>query len=352
MNALRLLALAALLAVTASLQAAPDRIPASGTPGGYLKRTEVREFITQMEERHGFVRRELETLFRKAAFQPDIVRAITPPAQASVRSWQNYRAMFVNPQRIEAGLKFRERNAASLQRAADQFGVPAEIILAIIGVETVYGRNMGRYRVIDALSTLAFDYPRRADFFRSELEQFLLFTREAGIDVLGVRGSYAGAIGIPQFMPGSYRRFAIDFDGDGQANIIDSAADAIGSVANFLKGHGWEPGQPAAFPASVDGNAWRKLADAGVKPTWRIAELHAHGITMADNPPLWATMTPETLASVIELETPSQSAKVWVGLNNFYVITRYNRSSFYAIAILELASALRETNLPLTGRSP
>ena len=335
MNALRLLALAALLAVTASLQAAPDRIPASGTPGRYLKRTEVREFIAQMVERHGFVRRELETLFRKAAFQPDIVRAMTPPAEAPVRSWQNYRAMFVNPQRIEAGLKFRERNASALQRAADQFGVPAEIILAIIGVETVYGRNMGRYRVIDALATLAFDYPRRADFFRSELEQFLLFTREAGIDLLGVRGSYAGAFGIPQFMPGSYRRFAVDFDGDGIVDLRASPADAVGSVANFLKEHGWRRGEPVQLLAHVAGEAHRPMLEAGIEPKFTLASLGQHGVETSSSLPM------ETTVALIDLPTPEAPTEYRLGMRNFYVLTRYNRSSFYAAAVYDLAQELK-----------
>ncbi|MBM3346112.1 MAG: lytic murein transglycosylase B, partial [Betaproteobacteria bacterium] len=177
--------MAALLAIAGVLQAAPERIPASARSKSFEHRPEVRNFIDQMTAQHGFVRSELAAVFRKAIFQPDIIRAITPPADPTARSWHNYRANFVNAQRIEAGRRFRERHAAALQRAAAQYGVPEEIILAIIGVETVYGRNMGRYRVIDALATLAFDYPQRAEFFRSELEHFLLYARDTGSDVLG-----------------------------------------------------------------------------------------------------------------------------------------------------------------------
>lgn len=300
-----------------------------------------------MVREHGFVRRELEALFRKVVRQPDIIRAMTPPPEAPVRSWQAYRAFFVNSQRIDAGLRFRARHADTLRRAEAQYGVPADIIMAIIGVETSFGRNMGRYRIIDALATLAFDFPRRAEYFRSELEHFLLFAREGNVDVLGLRGSYAGAFGMPQFMPGSYRRYAVDFDGDGRADLVASASDAIGSVANFLKEHGWEPGRPVAFPVSVSAvpdtttatGSWRTLLEAGIKPSVPLEKMAAAGVQL---PPPLASLAPNTLACAVELESPGQLPATWLGLQNFYVLTRYNRSSFYAIAILELAGALRD----------
>jgi len=349
---LRLMAMLLLLpAINGTLQAA-ERVAAQGQTRSFSQRPEVHHFIDQMVAQHGFARPELAAVFGKAVFQPDIIRAMTPPTDPTVRSWRNYRANFVNPQRIEAGLRFRERHAPALQRAAAQYGVPEEIILAIIGVETVYGRNMGRYRVIDALATLTFDYPRRAEYFRSELEHFLLYARDTGSDVLGVRGSYAGAIGIPQFMPGSYRRYAVDYDGDGQSNLIESAADAIGSVANFLKEHGWEAGRPVAFPARVEGEAWKKLVAAGIKPAWRLNELGALGVSFAERAGQAGLAGPaapvsdaanDALSCLIELETPGQPTLYWVGLQNFYTLTRYNRSSFYAIAVLELALALRDS---------
>ena len=332
--------LTGLLTAATPLQAAPEPIPASGSHPRYANLPQVRQFIDQMVTQHGFARRELEVLFRKAVYQPEIIRAMTPPLDAPARSWQAYRALFLNPQRIDAGIKFRERNAAALQRAAAEFGVPEEIVLAIIGVETVYGRNMGRYRVVDALATLAFDYPRRAEFFRTELESFLLYARESGTDVFSVLGSYAGAIGIPQFMPGSYRRFALDYDGDGRANLVDSPADAIGSVANFLKGHGWAAGQPVAFPARVEGEAWKKLVESGIKPAWRVGDLPAMGVAFTVLSP--RALEPDTMSTLIALETAGQPTVFWVGLQNFYTLTRYNRSNFYAIVIVELASALRE----------
>jgi membrane-bound lytic murein transglycosylase B len=312
----------------------------------YAGRTDVRQFVTEMVERHGFVRSELEQLFTKAKFQPAIIKAITPPTSPQARSWQAYRQNFVNAQRIEAGLRFRERHADTLARASAQYGVPEEIIVSIIGVETVYGRNMGGYRVIDALATLAFDYPPRAEFFRNELEQFLLAARENSLDVLAVKGSYAGAIGIPQFMPGSLRRFGVDYDGNGQANLSDSPVDAIGSVANFLNGHGWSRSQPIAFAARVDGAdaaSIRAMVNTGIKPVVSLAELPRSGITVAELP---STLAADTSFTLVELETPGQPTEYRIGLQNFYVLTRYNRSSLYASAVFDLAQALRNASAP------
>ena len=299
-----------------------------------------------MSGKHGFSENNLASTFRRVRFDPAIVQAMTPPADSPSRSWQDYRALFVNPKRIQAGAQFRARHMATLKRAASQFGVPEEIIVAIIGIETIYGRNLGSHRVIDALTTLAFDYPPRAEFFRSELEHFLLFTREAGVNVFKVKGSYAGAIGIPQFMPGSYRRYALDYDGDGRINLSNNPADAIGSVGNFLEQHGWERGQPVAFPVSVSGDAWRKLLEGGSRPARRIADLNAFGVAVA------ATLPPETLCALIELETPGKEPEYRLGLKNFYVITRYNRSTFYASAVLDLAEAIATSTLTANGGKP
>jgi len=313
---------------------------AAGAATSYAERTEVRQFIDEMVDRHGFVKKELRTLFSRARFQPAIIKAITPSTEPRAKSWREYRALFLTQQRIEAGAEFRARHAAALARATALYGVPEEIIIAIIGVETVYGRNTGSYRVIDALSTLAFDYRPRAEFFRAELEQFLLYARDAGIDTLGLKGSYAGAIGIPQFMPGSYRRYAVDLDGDGKQDLSGSFADAIGSVANFLQAHGWEKDQPVAFAARVNGANYSKLLDAGIKPTYRCGDLAdfgvgAEGETRADAP-----------CALIELATPGEANQYLVGLTNFYVLTRYNRSSLYAAAVLELAKAVKTAYSP------
>ena len=304
----------------------------------YAERAEVRQFVDEMVDRHGFVKKELLALFGRARFQPEIIKAITPPTQARARSWQSYRALFITPQRIAAGAEFQTRHAEALARAAALYGVPEEIIVAIIGVETVYGRNTGSYRVIDALSTLAFDYRPRAEFFRSELEHFLLYARDAGVDTLAVKGSFAGAIGIPQFMPGSYRRYAVDHDGDGRQDLSGSFADAIGSVANFLKAHGWEAGQPVAFTAQARGENYRKLLDAGIKPTYRCADFASFDVAIG------AEADPDAPCALIDLPTPEDATRYLAGLNNFYVLTRYNRSSMYAAAVLELAQAVKSTN--------
>ena len=304
----------------------------------YAGREDVRQFIAQMVHRHGFDKKELHTLFSKARFQPAIIKAITPPAEPPAKSWQAYRALFLTPQRIEAGIEFRERHREVLAHAAGLYGVPEEIIVAIIGVETSYGRNTGSYRVIDALSTLAFDYPPRAEFFRSELEQYLLYARDAGIDAIGLKGSYAGAIGIPQFMPGSYRRYAVDLDGDGKQDLSGSFADAIGSVANFLRAHGWKAGEPVAVAAQVQGEKYRELVDAGIKPIYRLSDFADFGVSAGGEAPADAP------CALIELQTPGEASAYLAAFNNFYVLTRYNRSSLYAAAVLELAQAVKSAD--------
>jgi len=301
----------------------------------YGKREDVQGFIQQMTERHGFVERELKFLFARARREPAILAAIAPPKDARARSWLAYRARFVTDARIAEGAQFWRRHAAPLEQAARQYGVPEEIIVAIIGVETVYGRQMGTWRVIDALSTLAFDYAPRAEFFRGELEQYLLYARDAGIDVFSVRGSYAGAIGIPQFMPGSYRRFAVDFDGDGAIDLRASPADAIGSVANFLVQHGWRRGERVHLPARVTGTAHRELVDVGIEPKASLSEMKRYGVETRTDLAL------ETPVALIELESPGAAAEYRLGLRNFYVLTRYNRSVLYASAVYDLAQEIK-----------
>ena len=301
----------------------------------YGKREDVREFVHEMVARHGFVERELNFLFARARREPAILAAILPPKDAKARSWQLYRARFVTDVRIAEGVEFWRRNAAALERAAQEHGVPEEVIVAIIGVETVYGRQMGAWRVIDALSTLAFDYPPRAEFFRGELEQYLLFAREQGLDVFSVKGSYAGAIGIPQFMPGSYRRYAVDYDGDGGADLRASAVDAIGSVANFLAKHGWRRGERVQLPARVTGDGHRALLDAGIEPATLLGELKRYGVETRTDLAL------ETPVALIELESPGAPMEYRLGLRNFFVLTRYNRSALYASAVHYLAQEIK-----------
>ena len=225
---------------------------ASATGTGYLVRPEVRSFIGLMHAEHGLERAELERILGAARHQPSVVRLMGSKQPASkkkpVRSYPAYRAKFLTDVRISAGTRYWEMHYEHLRRAEAEFGVPAQVILGILGVETAFGRNTGSFRVVDALATIAFDGQRRQEYFRDELKEFLLLTREIGIDPLAIKGSYAGAMGLPQFMPSSYRRHAVDFDQDGIIDLVSSPADAIGSVASYLKAYGWTAGEVATHP--------------------------------------------------------------------------------------------------------
>ena len=302
--------------------------PAAAQPG-YGDRREVQAFIQDMVRRHGFLEAELVYLFSRTRRVDQVIDAIERPAE-KVRPWPEYRAPFREERRIADGIAFWRSHRTALSRAERAYGVPAEIIVAIIGVETFYGRHTGRWRVVDALTTLAFDYPSRSGFFRSELENYLLFARDGNLDVFAMRGSYAGAMGLPQFMPSSARRYAVDFDKDGVVDLRRSASDAIGSVANFLKQHGWRKGAPLLLPVQVSGDAWRALA-GGFEPKVPVARWLEAGVQI-DKPP--AVDLPAVL---VELD----ASDVRLGFRNFYVMTRYNRSAMYAAAVSDLAQALR-----------
>jgi peptidoglycan lytic transglycosylase B len=293
----------------------------------YVERPEVQAFIGELVQKHGFVRGELKRLFSRVQRVDPTLQLILPAERAS---WEDFRAQFLNEARIANGLAFWKANRRTLARAERDYGVPASIILGILGVETNYGRNMGRYRVVDALTTLAFDYPPRASFFRGELEQYLLLAREDGVDVFSQRGSYAGAIGIPQFMPTSLRRYAVDFNHDGKIDLTRSPSDAIGSVANFLKEHGWRRGEPVLLRAKPSPEALARYVDGTVEPKDRLADLVAAGLELDPAPP-----STDALGVLVAL-----GAEYRVGLQNFYVITRYNRSALYAAAVSDLADAL------------
>jgi len=313
----------------------PQAQPFSAAP-------EVRAFILDMHEQHGFDVTHLTRQFASIHSNATILRAIRPAAvPEQQRSWQRYRERFVNERRLSSGLRFWQENATELARAEAIYGVPPEIIVSIIGVETEYGRNMGKFSVLEALATLAFDYPPRADFFRSELEQFLLMARENGVSPLEIKGSYAGAIGIPQFMPSSQRRYAVDFDGDNKIDLRQSTSDAIGSVARYLNMYGWQAKAPVAVPASVQGDPLALIA-AGIKPAQPLQELLQQGVSLLNNTQRIAETAASQPAALIDLVTPAQPTEYWVGFDNFYVITRYNRSSFYAMSVFQLAEALRE----------
>jgi len=304
--------------------------------GAFAERAETREFIRQMSERHGFDERSLEKIFADVRREPVVLKLIAPPPPDFKRSWEAYRARFLDPLRVRGGAAFWNEHADALERATRVYGVPAEVIVAIIGVETIYGRVTGEFRVIDALATLAFDYPRRSAYFREELEQFLLLSRETGADVFAARGSFAGAIGLPQFMPGSIRRYAIDFDGDGRIDLRSNPTDAIGSVARFLAEHGWVPGGPVYYPSRIDeGARLAPLIDAGIEPQFSSEQLSGFGVSPMGDVPAGTSL------ALIDLPNGGAAPTYLLGARNFYVITRYNRSSFYAMAVLELADALR-----------
>lgn len=306
----------------------------SATEEKWLDHGAVLQFITEMSEKHGFSAEALTTIFAPLKPNAWVLKTIAPSSDPGIRSWQRYRARFLDTPRIENGVRFWNTYAATLTRAEEAFGVPPAIIVAIIGVETEYGRNKGNFSVLDALATLAFAYPPRRDFFRGELEQFLLLARENRQAPEAIRGSYAGAIGIPQFMPGSQRRFAVDFDEDGRVDLMNSAEDAIGSVARFLKIHGWAKGQPITertVGALADPQA---LVAAGIRPSLERSNLQATGMAEQQLPL-------HSPAALIDLITPEAETEYWWGYDNFYAITRYNRSSFYAMSVVQLADAIQ-----------
>ena len=307
--------------------------PAALAANSFANDPAVIEFALDLEKRHGFNSDELLQQFAQVRPNDTVLRLIKPPTSPVQRSWERYRSRFLNERRIERGVRFWQQNRISLIKASAIFGVPPEIIVAIIGVETEYGGNTGNFRVLEALATLAFRYPRRAEFFLTELEQFLLLARENGMDPVNMRGSFAGAIGIPQFMPGSQRRYAVDFDGDQKIDLSGSVDDAIGSVANFLEQHGWQAGQPIAVAARTAGEPERSLIDAGIQPSLLVADLAQQGIT--------ADADPQGKVTLVDLVSPGRATEYWLGFNNFYVITRYNRSSFYAMSVFQLAEEIR-----------
>lgn len=309
---------------------------------------DVAGFIQQMVAEHGFNQTELESIMRKTCYVESAVQLMQPAPPDRPKNWRAYRARFVEPVRINSGAAFWDEHADALARAETRYGVPAEIMVGIIGVETIYGRNTGNFRVMDAIATLAFAYPEtptrlaRMEYFRRELENTLLFARESGIDPFSLRGSYAGAIGLPQFMPGSIRSYAVDFDDDGKIDLRNSAVDAIGSIANFLVQHGWRREAPIVFPASVGpagdhscGNGWEGFIGQGLEAKFTLDELKAAGVVPGIEPP------PDTMLGLVDLQNGLEPAEYWLGAANFFAITRYNRSFFYAMSVLDLGRAVR-----------
>ena len=332
MNPLARFLCALLLCTFATLSPATTKTPS------FAASPDVQAFIAAMHEKHGFDPALLKRQFSLIRPNATVLRAIRPAAVPELqRSWERYRERFVNEWRIVNGVRFWREHETILARAEAIYGVPREIIVAIIGVETGYGQNMGKFGVMEALATLAFNYPPRAEFFHNELEQFLLLAQENGQSPLDYKGSYAGAIGIPQFMPSSQRRYAVDFDGDQKIDLRRSTADSIGSVASFLSLHGWQTGAPIALHALVQNDPAALIA-TGIKPALPLRALLQQGIVVPDADERQS----ERPAALIDLVSPEQPTEYWVGFDNFYVITRYNRSSFYAMSVFQLAEALRQ----------
>jgi membrane-bound lytic murein transglycosylase B len=298
---------------------------------GVSLRPETRQFIDRMVSKHHFNRNELIALLGQAQTRQDIITAMTKPAEA--KPWFQYRPIFINDARIQGGVEFWNKHEALLTRAQATYGVPPEIITAIIGVETRYGKNTGTFRVLDALYTLGFDYPPRSPFFLGELEEYLLLTREEKMDPALLKGSYAGAMGQPQFISSSYRKYAVDFDDDGARDLWQSLPDIIGSVANYFKAFGWQSGQPVMARAQVRGEEFKNFL-GGVAPNATLASLKEKSVTAAEN------IAPDQQAVLLEYQGES-NPEYWLGLQNFYVITSYNRSPLYAMAVYQLAQEIR-----------
>ena len=291
--------------------------------------------VDELVAEQDFDRDDLLQVFASARRQESILTAIARPAEKS-KPWYEYREIFLNDKRLEQGVEFYREHKATLERAERETGVPAEIIVAIIGVETYYGRVAGSYRVIDALSTLAFDYPPRSEFFTGELKNYLLLTRQQGFDPLALKGSYAGAMGYGQFMPSSYLSYAVDFDDDGVEDIWNNPADAIGSVANYFRSHGWRKGETVVVGATANGDVpeqWFVQGRKNLEPAHTIAEFAGAGVE-ATSP-----VDPKALATAMKFELKN-GYQYWLGLHNFYVITRYNHSAMYAMCVYELSQRL------------
>jgi membrane-bound lytic murein transglycosylase B len=313
--------------------------PLIGTGAAYAERAPVMQFASELAERRQLSPDWVRRMLGQARQSPAVVALMQPPPTSFVKNWRVYRSRFIDEVRIKAGLRFWEEHQSVLQRAQSVYGVPAQIIVGVIGVETLYGREMGRFRVIDALSTLAFDFPvqhpraaERSDYFRKELEQFLVAQNQLGLDPLEALGSYAGATGLPQFMPSSIASFAVDFDGDGRIDLRSSASDAIGSVARYLQAFGWRSDIPTHYPVTFTEKAdMPSLLAPDILPTFNVASFQEKGALLQG-----PALEHKGPLALIELLNGGQTPSYVAGTENFYAITRYNWSSYYAMAVIDL----------------
>ncbi len=313
-------------------------------------RPDLLAFADDLAATQGWDAAVLREQLSQALDLPKVRQLILPATAGTAKNWMAYRDRFIEPKRLEAGLAFWAENEAALAKAESQYGVPPEIVLGILGVETFYGRITGGFKVLDALATLAFDFPaehpraaERQAFFRHELGEFLKLCRENGLDAADVRGSYAGALGLPQFMPGSWRQHAVDFDGDGRIDLIASPADAIGSVAHYLSEYGWKPGQATHYSVRLpaDPITRRRLLAPDIKPTFSAADLVEAGVEISE-----AARDHVGPLAVIELQNgPKKPTTVLLGTENFWAVTRYNWSAYYALAVIELGQAVKVRRL-------
>ena len=336
----------------------PKKKPVAARPAGratlagpvYARREDAMLAADDIAARRDLDRDWVRRAIGQARYLPQLAKLILPPTPGTPKNWRAYRSRFIEPIRIKAGVKFWRENLATLTRAEDETGVPAAIIVGIIGVETIYGRQMGGLRVIDTLSTLAFDFPvnhpaalERSAFFRSELEQFLSLMHRTGVDPRLPLGSYAGAMGMPQFMPSSWARYAVDYDGDSRIDLFNSADDVIGSVANYFKAFGWQPGMPTHYPVSFD--AGRLDLDAmlapDILPTFSVASLIAKGAVLDGE-----ALQHSGKLALVELQNAGAQPSYVLGTENFYTITRYNWSSYYAMAVIDLGREIERAMKP------
>jgi membrane-bound lytic murein transglycosylase B len=315
-----------------------------GTP--YAGREEAMQFADEVGARWAIDAAWLRKAVGDAQQLAVVSRLMQPAPAATAKNWRLYRSRFVEPIRIGAGVRFWQANRETLERAEKEFGVPAEIIVGIIGVETIYGQQMGDFRVVDALATLAFDFPashpraaERQKYFRGELEQFLVHHSQAGTDPLRPRGSYAGAMGMPQFMPTSVAKWGIDYDGDKRIDLVRSTEDVIGSVANYFRSYGWQPGMPTHYPVAFDKDKldMDALMAPDILPTFSVPSFQAKGAVL-EGPAL----EHKGPLALIELQNGGDAPQYVAGTENFYVITRYNWSSYYAMAVIELGREVKE----------
>lgn len=327
---------------------ASKKQPPKATPAvdvHYLEWREVQNFIDQLSAQHQFDRSYLQEVFKNARQIDTAIQLVKPAPPGKPKNWKAYRARFVENGRIEAGLAFWERNLDALTRAEQEFGVPAEIMVGLIGVETIYGKTTGSFRAIDVLSTLAFSYPdtanreTRQQFFRKELTELLLWAREQAQDIVTLKSSYAGALGLCQFMPSSLRNFAIDFDHDGKVDLRESESDAIGSVANYLAKHGWKKNLPDVYPASLisentDPSLLASALGQGLQAKLSLEQLSNLVSSAEPNIPKQGQY------GLIDLQNGDSPDEYWIVTDNFFAITHYNRSYFYAMSVIDLGKVI------------